>query len=183
MNNEEIIRNTRKQFFAYRNGIIADSLRKNGDPHSMIMGCQMTDVAQISAGIEPSKEIAEAFWADTKHRECRMIAPMLYPAADMDKATALQWAKNVECEEIADVLCHRLLRKLPFAAEIAMELKNSAEPMAIYTGFRLLLNLVLMNKVEKTDSLKAELEKEKENAPQKAQPIIGSILEEFEVDF
>ena len=177
MNNEEILRNTRKQFFAYRNGIIADSLRKNGDPHSMIMGCQMTDVAQIAADIEPSKEIAEAFWADTKHRECRMIAPMLYPAADMDKATAMEWAKNVECEEIADVLCHRLLRKLPFAAEIAKELKRSAEPMAIYTGFRLLL------KVEKTDSLKAELEKEKENAPQKAQPIIASILEEFEVDF
>ncbi|MDY5010638.1 MAG: hypothetical protein SO055_08550, partial [Sodaliphilus sp.] len=103
--------------------------------------------------------------------------------ADMDKATAREWAKNVECEEIADVLCHRLLRKLPFAAEIAMVLKNSTEPMAIYTGFRLLLNLVLMNKVEKTDSLKAELEKEKENAPQKAQPIIASILEEFEVDF
>ena len=40
-----------------------------------------------------------------------------------------------------------------------------------------------MNKVEKTDSLKAELEKEKENAPQKTQPIIASILEEFEVDF
>ena len=157
--------------------MIADSLRKNGDPHSMIMGCQMTDVAQIAADIEPSKEIAEAFWADTKHRECRMIAPMLYPAADMDKATAMEWAKNVECEEIADVLCHRLLRKLPFAAEIAKELKRSAEPMAIYTGFRLLLNL------EKTDSLKAELEKEKENAPQKAQPIIASILEEFEVDF
>ena len=111
MNNEEILRNTRKQFFAYRNGIIADSLRKNGDPHSMIMGCQMTDVAQIATGIEPSKEIAEAFWADTKHRECRMIAPMLYPAADMDKATALEWAKNVECEEIADVLCHRLLHR------------------------------------------------------------------------
>ena len=120
MNNEEILRNTRKQFFAYRNGIIADSLRKNGDPHSMIMGCQMTDVAQIAAGIEPSKEIAEAFWTDTKHRECRMIAPMLYPSADMDKATALQWAKNVECEEIADVLCHRLLRKLPFAAKKAI---------------------------------------------------------------
>ena len=183
MNSEGRLRNTRRQVLGCRTGIIADTKKKNGDPHSMIMGCQMTDVAQIAAGIEPSKEIAEAFWADTKHRECRMIAPMLYPSADMDKATAMEWAKNVECEEIADVLCHRLLRKLPFAAEIAKELKRSAEPMAIYTGFRLLLNLVLMNKVEKTDSLKAELEKEKENAPQKAQPIIASILEEFEVDF
>ena len=35
----------------------------------------------------------------------------------------------------------------------------------------------------KADEVKAELEKEKENAPQKAQPIITSILEEFEVDF
>lgn len=183
MTTEEMIRNTRKQFFAYRNGIVADALRKNGDPHTMIMGCQLTDIAAIAQTLSPSKAVAEAFWADTKHRECRMIAPMLYPTDEMTEPCAMQWAQAVECEEIADVLCHRLLRKLPFAAEIAKELKRSAEPMAIYTGFRLLLNLVLMNKVEKTDSLKAELEKEKENAPQKAQPIIASILEEFEVDF
>ena len=44
MNNEEILRNTRKQFFAYRNGIIADSLRKNGDPHSMIMGLSLIHI-------------------------------------------------------------------------------------------------------------------------------------------
>lgn len=180
MNYDEILRNTRKQFFAFRNGIIADSLRKNGDPHTMIMGCQMTDVAQIASTIQPGKEIAEAFWADTKHRECRMIAPMLYPATDMDRDTATAWAKSAECEEIADVLCHRLLRKLPFAPELAAQLQCAQEPMAIYTGFRLLLNLVLMGKVEKTASLKAVLEKAKTNAPQSARPIIASALEEFD---
>lgn len=182
MTNEDILRNTKKQFFAFRNGIIADSLRKNGDPHSMIMGCQMTDVAQIASAIQPGKEIAEAFWTDTKHRECRMIAPMLYPAADMDRTTALAWARSAECEEIADVLCHRLLRKLPFAQEIATALQGAQEPIAIYTGFRLLLNLVLMQKVELTASLKATLENAKTSAPQSARPIIASILEEFDTE-
>ena len=98
MTTEEMIRNTRKQFFAYRNGIVADALRKNGDPHTMIMGCQLTDIAAIAQTLSPSKAVAEAFWADTKHRECRMIAPMLYPIDEMTEPCAMQWAQAVECE-------------------------------------------------------------------------------------
>lgn len=177
--NEDIIRYIRKQFFAYRNGIVADTLRKNGDPHHLIMGCQMTDVATIARTISPDKHLAEALWADSKHRECRMIAPMLYPVADMDKTTALRWAGDVECEEIADILCHRLLRKLPFASEIADELFHTESPFANYTRLRLLLNLIMMNKVVKTPQLKARLLSDLQSATSKTRTIITSILEEF----
>ncbi len=178
--NEDIIKDIRKQFFAYRNGIVADTLRKNGDSHHLIMGCQMTDVATIASCLSPDKQLAEALWADSKHRECRMIAPMLYPVTDMDKAKALRWAGDVECEEIADILCHRLLRKLPFASEIADELLKSDSPFANYTRLRLLLNLIMMNKVEKTPQLKARLLSDLQSANSKTRPIITSILEEFD---
>ncbi len=180
MNNEDILKNIRKQFFAYRNGIVADTLRKNGDPHALIMGCQMTDVAKIASAFSPDKTLAEALWSDTKHRECRMIAPMLYPIDDMDKATALQWACSVECEEIADILCHRLLRKLPFASEIIDALSESESPLACYTRLRLLLNLVILNKVKKTTELKTALQKELQCATSKTRPLLTSILEEFD---
>ncbi|MDO4971716.1 MAG: DNA alkylation repair protein [Bacteroidales bacterium] len=180
MSNEDILKETRKQFFAYRNGIIADSLRKNGDPHTMIMGCQITDIAQIASTITPNKEIAEAFWTDTKHRECRMIAPMLYPESEMTEATAIDWAASVECEEIADVLCHRLLRKLPFAEKLFYALQTSDAPLAPYTSMRLLLNLVMLNKVDKNEKLKVMLEQQKENVVPKIRCVIDSILEEFE---
>lgn len=179
MTTEEMIRNTRKQFFAYRNGIVADALRKNGDPHTMIMGCQLTDITAIAQSLPPSKAVAEAFWADTKHRECRMIAPMLYPIDEMTEPCAMQWAQAVECEEVADVLCHRLLRKLPFAQRVAEALLGSTSPMEKYTGVRLLLNLLIINKVDKSDALKSRLQAEYATATARLRPILADILEEF----
>ena len=44
-----ISKEIRKEFFAFRNGIIADKLRKAGDPHGMIMGCLLVDVQGIAA--------------------------------------------------------------------------------------------------------------------------------------
>ena len=46
------IREIRKEFFAFRNGIIADKLRKAGDPHTMIMGCLLVDISSIAARIK-----------------------------------------------------------------------------------------------------------------------------------
>lgn len=178
MTNDEILRNARHSFFAYRNGIVADALRKNGDPHTMIMGCQLTDIATIAAAITPSKEVAEAFWADSKHRECRLIAPMLYPTDEMTEHCAMQWAQSVECEEVADVLCHRLLRQLSFAQQMAEALLGSTSPLEKYTGARLLLNLLIANKVQKTDALKARLKAEYATANRRLRALIADILEE-----
>ena len=178
MTNDEILRNARHSFFAYRNGIVADALRKNGDPHTMIMGCQLTDIATIAAAITPSKEVAEAFWADSKHRECRLIAPMLYPTDEMTEHCAMQWAQSVECEEVADVLCHRLLRQLSFAQQMAEALLGSTSPLEKYTGARLLLNLLIAKKVQKTDALKARLKAEYATANRRLRALIADILEE-----
>ena len=79
----------RKEFFAYRNGIIAEQLRAAGDPHTMLMGCQLTDVIAIAEHYEKSAELAQALWNDVNHRECRMAATMLYPAEEFKMETAI----------------------------------------------------------------------------------------------
>lgn len=152
---QDIIPAIKKEFFAYRNGIIADALRSSGDPHSFIMGCQLVDVVAITSRYEQSPELAQALWNDRKHRECRMAATMLYPIDMIDEETALKWAQDVECNEIADVLCHRLLRRLPYASSLAMTLLNNAEDNSrmAYTGLRLLLNLLIMGKVDNHDEI------------------------------
>ena len=90
-------REIRKEFFAYRNGIIADKLRHAGDPHSMIMGCLLVDVTAIAQRTREAlrddarlQALAQELWADTNSRECRLAAPMLYPASLMPLETAMQ---------------------------------------------------------------------------------------------
>ena len=67
-----MIQEIRKEFFAYRNGVVADQLRSAGDPHKMIMGCQLADLIAITSHYEKDVALAQALWDDFQSRECRI---------------------------------------------------------------------------------------------------------------
>ena len=170
----------RKAFFAHRNGVVADALRAAGDPHPFIMGCQLSDIAAITSNIAPDADLAQALWHDRDHRECRMAATMLYPPELMPIDTAYEWCCDVESVEMADVLCHRLLRKLPYASVLVERLLANVALLLRYTALRLLLNLLLMGKVQPTDELRQRLREEQARGEAQLQPLLASLLEEFE---
>lgn len=184
---ENTVREIRKEFFAFRNGIIADKLRKAGDPHSIIMGCLLVDISGIvtrareSIGDNAQQLIAIAteLWSDTNSRECRLAAPMLYPAEAMNLEQAMQWCQTIETIEVADNLCHKLLRRIPEADSLFRLLIAREEALLKYTGYRLLLNLLITGKAQPSDSLKAIVEHEAEQAELQLKPLLKDILEEL----
>ena len=188
MDTENILsREIRKEFFAFRNGIIADKLRKAGDPHPVIMGCLLVDVQGIAArvrenlgDVEQLAAIASELWSDTNSRECRLAAPMLYPAGLMPLEQAQQWSESVETVEVADNLCHKLLRHLPDADALFRQLIADERPLVKYTGYRLMLNLLLLGKVHPTPSLRAIVENEAATATPFLNQLLKDILEELD---
>ena len=179
-------REIRKEFFAYRNGIVADKLRKAGDPHPVIMGCLLVDVMSITGRVRQEinddarlQSLAQELWNDTNSRECRLAAPMLYPAPLMTLETALEWCKSVETAEVADNLCHKLLRNLPEADALFRQLIAQDQSMVKYTGYRLLLNLMLSGKVKASPSLKSIIETEAAQAQPPLTALLRDLLEEF----
>ena len=183
---QEILRGIRKEFFAYRNGIIADKMRKAGDPHPMMMGCLLVDIMTITRQVRETIDddgqlaaTASELWADTNSRECRLAAPMLYPADMMTLELAVKWCEAVETVEIADNLCHKLMRKIPDADTLFRQLIAQDKPLVKYTGYRLLLNLLLLGKVQPNDSLKAIVESDAEQAQQPLKSLLKDILEEL----
>ncbi len=164
---QEILRGIRKEFFAFRNGIIADKLRKAGDPHHMIMGCLLVDIIGIVSRVRETIDdkaqmavIASELWSDTQNRECRLAAPMLFPASLMTADEALKWCQSVETIEVADNLCHKLLRHIDAAETLFRQLIDDERPLVKYTGYRLLINLMILGKVQLNDSLRAIVEHE-----------------------
>ena len=185
-NINDTLRDIRKEFFAFRNGIVAERLRTAGDPHPVIMGCLLADVAAIAqrhrgemADDNARAAVAQALWDDTNSRECRLAAPMIYPAEMMTEPAALQWCSTVETVEIADNLCHKLLRHMADGEAIFSTLITSGEPMARYTGFRLLNNLLMLGKVHSTPSLRAVVEDSLNNAQPPLAALLKDILEEL----
>ena len=180
-------RDIRKEFFAFRNGIVADKLRNAGDPHTIIMGCLLADVMAITGRTREAlgndaqqlQALAQELWDDTKSRECRLAAPMLYPATLMSLETAMQWCQSVETVEIADNLCHKLLRNLPEADTLFRQLIAQEQTMVKYTGYRLLLNLLLTDKTQATPALKSIVEAEAAQTQPPLTALLRDVLEEF----
>ena len=74
---QETLKNIRHQFFAFRNGIVADALRKQFD-YRMIFGLQIPQIAEIARQYTPSSELAETLWAEKGNRESRLLATYLF---------------------------------------------------------------------------------------------------------
>ena len=177
---QETLRGIRKEFFAFRNGIVADKLRKAGDPHSMIMGCLLVDISGIAARVREAigdtgqlSAIATELWSDTNSRECRLAAPMLYPAELMTLERANAWCETVETVEVADNLCHKLLRHINEADTLFRRLIAQDKPLVKYTGYRLLMNLIILGKVTPSPSLKALAEADAH------QPMLSQLIKEI----
>ncbi len=128
--------------FSMRNGVVADALRKGGSPFQIIFGVNLPQLIEISGQLPHSAELAVDLWQNTTTRESMLLAPMLMPPEEMTLDMARQWAREVPVQEVADILCHRLLRHMPYAGELARELIDDDSDMVRYTGLRLLYNLL-----------------------------------------
>lgn len=135
-------RNIRKQFFAYRNGMLADTLRSAGNAYSVIFGLNLHQIVEIASAIQPDANLAQSFWNDRKCREARLIAPMIMPRDAFSLQEASLWCEDVANNEETDVLCHRLLRHLTFATELVEKYRKSSNESQRYLAYRLLLNLL-----------------------------------------
>ena len=92
----------KRRMYAMRNGIVADALRRNSPSYRMIFGLNLPQIAEIAASQPQDAAFSAELWADRRTRESLLLAPMLYPPAEMDEATALAWMYDVRDTEVAD---------------------------------------------------------------------------------
>lgn len=141
----EIAKNIRHEFFVYRNGLLADNLRTSGDTHRLIFGLNLPQIIDITQRFPKNAEVATELWNSTDTRECRLIAPMLYPIKEFSEETACEWISQVENTEIADNLCHKLLRNTPFASSLCKKYVCGTD-IQRYIALRLAINLLAIGK-------------------------------------
>lgn len=150
------MQSVKRQFFAYRNGIIADTMRKAGSPFKIIFGLNIPQIKQIASKIGKNKALAAKLWNNNTTRESMLLAPMIYPADELDIAEAFELSAATCTPEIADGLCHNLLKKTAFVENIIEELKDSERDMDRYIALRLSWTL-LPERIDFVESLaKAE---------------------------
>lgn len=142
MTDFNLMQRVKRDLYAMRNGAIADRLRRLGSPHRIIFGLNLPQLTEIASRYARDPALAEELWANTSTRESMLLAPIIYPAEDMTMETALRWIDTIPSAEVADILCHRLLRKLDFAPALVDALARSPHDIDRYTALRLAFNLL-----------------------------------------
>lgn len=111
------IKDIKHNFLAYRNGIVADTLRKAGQPFGIIFGLQLPQIRQIARDVMASitddserQQLARELLADTNVRESRILAFAVMPPDSLSYAEAADLCKSILTREEADLLPFLLLR-------------------------------------------------------------------------
>lgn len=114
-------------FFAYRNGVVAEALRRSGMPYAMIFGVDVPTLASIARRIGYDRQLAGELWADREVRESRLLACYLFDPESLPLASALELCRDIRTPEEADMLAFRLLKRLPYAPELLAELQKDPQ--------------------------------------------------------
>ncbi len=130
--NTETLKGIKKEFFAFRNGIIADTLRKAGMPYMVIFGLQIPQLSNISRSLLEnitSKDdralLGDELWDDADVRESRLLAAYVYDPEDTSMEKALFLASSVKTREEADILAFRIFKRLPCKYELLKEMQKN----------------------------------------------------------
>lgn len=178
----------KRRFFAMRNGALASQMRAAGLDYRVNFGLNIPQVKEIAADIIgwqlPSSELmalASELWDNVNTRESRLIAPMLYTADIMDPALAERWLAEAQTTEVADHLCHSLLRRLPYAFTLASNLlaRPDATDMNRYSAARLILNLLCIGKAAPAEVRDATASL-RQGCPSLVAPLLRQIDQELE---
>lgn len=133
------------RFFAMRNGAVADNMRRHGANYRIIFGLNLPQIVEIAEATPHTASLAEALWRNQSTRESMLMAPMIYPRKEFSFEVACRWVSKVPTAEVADVLCHRLLRHCDYAWQLAVTIVTSSKPMERYVALRLMFNLLQLN--------------------------------------
>lgn len=137
------LQQVKREMFALRNGVIADTLRKAGSPYKIIFGLNIPQIKEIAQHLGKRNNLASTLWQNNSTRESMLLAPMLYNVEDFTREMANQWIDEAPTTECIDVLCHSLLRHTPYALDLGKILATDSEnPRHRYAGYRLLWHFI-----------------------------------------
>ena len=138
---------------AAMNGVASRTIRESGMGYRLVFGVELPRLREIAAdyqsdgtpeGNTRARRLALALWMEDI-RECKLLAILLYPAADFDRDMADLWLEDLRPEqaEVAQLLSMQLLCRMPQAADQAFLLMADERPLRQLCGFLSLTRLLM----------------------------------------
>lgn len=142
MDVHEQIKDIKKQFRLFMNGVASQSMREKGLDYKLNFGIELPRIKEIAAKYEKNHEVAQALWKENV-RECKILAGLLQPVGTFYPEIADIWVEDMRYPEIAELTCMNLFQYLPYASEKAFQWMADEGEYFQFCGYMLVTRLLM----------------------------------------
>jgi len=138
----EQVREIKKQFRLFMNGVVSQSMREKGLDYKLNFGIELPRLKEIAAKFEKNHDVAQALWKENI-RECKIIAGLLQPVETFYPEIADIWVEDMHYPEIAELTCMNLFQYLPDVSEKAFQWMADEGEYFQFCGYMLMARLLM----------------------------------------
>ena len=142
MDTHETIKEIKKQFRLFMNGVVSQSMREKGLEYKVNFGIELPRLKEIAAKFEKNHDVAQALWKENI-RECKILAGLLQPVETFYPEIADIWVEDMHYPEIAELTCMNLFQHLPYASAKAFEWMADEREYFQFCGYMLMARLLM----------------------------------------
>ena len=124
----------KKDFRSMMTRVVSISRRDKGLYYVVNCGVEGVRLTELSKSLPHDATLARALWQE-RVRECRLLAPMTYPAEEFAQDICEAWIDTLQTTEEAQYMSMHLLQHLPYAGSKVMEWMASENALRQLCGF------------------------------------------------
>ena len=142
MDVHEQVKEIKKQFRLFMNGVVSQSMREKGLDYKLNFGIELPRLKEIAGKFEKNHDVAQSLWKDNI-RECKILAGLLQPVDTFYPEIADIWVEDMRYPEIAELTCMNLFQHLPYASEKIFEWIADEREYFQFCGYMLLSRMLM----------------------------------------
>lgn len=144
METTEQVKQIKRSFRLYMNGVTSTSMRQKGLDYKINWGVSQMDLRHMAEQYGKNKALASALWQENI-RECKILATLIMPAADFSASEAMEWAATLSTVEIAETAVFNLFQHMAEAEQLSQLLLENEEKLLRICAYNLVCRLLKRN--------------------------------------
>lgn len=144
METTEQVKQIKRSFRLYMNGVTSTSMRQKGLDYKINWGVSQMDLRHMAEQYGKDKALAAALWQENI-RECKILATLIMPAADFSASEAMEWAATLSTVEIAETAVFNLFQHMAEAEQLSQLLLENEEKLLRICAYNLVCRLLKRN--------------------------------------
>lgn len=139
---QDKLKQIKGRFRLMMNGMASQSMREKGLGYSINWGVSLPTLKTLAEEYGKDYELAIELWKENI-RECKILATLIMPPADMQPDLACLWVSQVPNQEIAAMVSFNLFQYIDGAKDLAFKWLASESELEQMCGYNVLSRLFM----------------------------------------